>query len=1026
MSVMIVNKASNEAGLYWMLNHMKITTKEGDQYKTIVNKTATSNESIAASDRTSSFEKADFIYLADTANKTDDSSYQGLAMNEWDSIKRAVNKRGASLLVDHNGLSSVADKGVREELTSMVGISQTDWTGKAFSDLSSSSDEVPLWAIANYEKATSTKWDFTGGGLVFVNAKTESVEVFSKKDGMLVEKSDLYLTFTEKGQEKFNLDESTKYNHWFEVVEPAGLGEEVYAEFTPEFTQEGKKKADEIGLPYAFPAVLGDLHTHFFAGNFNNVSDVPKRFRYAGFSKIREWLSPLDKDEENRFFWSTSVPMMTKILKGIIVSEDNKEDGNTNAVHEKITEERLYTSRIVNNRFELFEEGKWIPSVVKGVNLGMGKPGVFPGEAAITRKEYDRWFEQIGQMNANMIRVYTLHPPAFYDALLAYNKTHDKKLHILHGVWADEAPLEETLDAFTPTIVETFESEMKLIADVIHGNAKVEPRVGHASGVYTADVSPYVAGWVLGIEWYPYMVDNMKTIYADKPQFEGKRIRTENGEGFELWLAERMDNLLVYEEEKYSWTRPISFTNWVTTDHLKQRAEPSEKEDLASVNPDHIQYIEPDKEAGMFASYHVYPYYPDFLNLEEKYTEFIDHRGEKNNYAGYLNDLHQKTKMPILIAEFGIPGSRGMTHENISGWNQGFHSEKEQGELLAHLYEDILAEDLMGGLIFTWQDEWFKRTWNTMDLDDPDRRPFWSNLQTNEQNFGLLSFNSMKVLVDGETDDWKGIEANQKPKSGDVESIFINHDEAYLYIRADLRTDAGEWLNDTNAHLFLDVLPGKGSSSSQMLPNVQLTNESLDFHIALTSKMDSHAYVEESYDPFLYLYGVVLGLYDFKGEIPTNGSGIFNPIRFALNKEIIRPDTGEVLPFSYYETGKLRYGNGNPNQEDYDSLTDFAVSRNGKVMELRIPWLLINVKDPSRKVVMGNLYSKQGQDSKIIIDSIGITLVTEPKSGSKKKLEESTPFKQIRYSWDTWELPEHEERLKKSYDIIQKLFEKVN
>ena len=61
MSVMIVNKASNEAGLYWMLNHMKITTKEGDQYKTIVNKTATSNESIAASDRTSSFEKADFI-----------------------------------------------------------------------------------------------------------------------------------------------------------------------------------------------------------------------------------------------------------------------------------------------------------------------------------------------------------------------------------------------------------------------------------------------------------------------------------------------------------------------------------------------------------------------------------------------------------------------------------------------------------------------------------------------------------------------------------------------------------------------------------------------------------------------------------------------------------------------------------------------------------------------------------------------------------------------------------------------------
>ncbi|MRH43354.1 hypothetical protein GH741_11760 [Aquibacillus halophilus] len=51
---------------------------------------------------------------------------------------------------------------------------------------------------------------------------------------------------------------------------------------------------------------------------------------------------------------------------------------------------------------------------IKGVNIGMAKPGHFPGEVAITEEEYYRWFKLIGEMNANTIRVYTIHPPGFY------------------------------------------------------------------------------------------------------------------------------------------------------------------------------------------------------------------------------------------------------------------------------------------------------------------------------------------------------------------------------------------------------------------------------------------------------------------------------------------------------------------------------------------------------------------------------------------------------------------------------------
>ena len=76
----------------------------------------------------------------------------------------------------------------------------------------------------------------------------------------------------------------------------------------------------------------------------------------------------------------------------------------------------LYNARIKDKRFQILRDGKWETIIIKGINMGMAKPGTFPGEAAITEEEYYRWFEYIGDMNANVISVYTLHPPGFYNS----------------------------------------------------------------------------------------------------------------------------------------------------------------------------------------------------------------------------------------------------------------------------------------------------------------------------------------------------------------------------------------------------------------------------------------------------------------------------------------------------------------------------------------------------------------------------------------------------------------------------------
>ena len=50
-------------------------------------------------------------------------------------------------------------------------------------------------------------------------------------------------------------------------------------------------------------------------------------------------------------------------------------------------------------------------SFVAGVNLGPTIPGRFPGEQAIRREDFRRWFPQMADLGVRAIRVYTIMHP---------------------------------------------------------------------------------------------------------------------------------------------------------------------------------------------------------------------------------------------------------------------------------------------------------------------------------------------------------------------------------------------------------------------------------------------------------------------------------------------------------------------------------------------------------------------------------------------------------------------------------------
>lgn len=663
--------------------------------------------------------------------------------------------------------------------------------------------------------------------------------------------------------------------------------------------------------------------------------------------------------------------------------------------------------------FYIYESGDWKQMFMRGVNIGATEPGLFPGDLTISYDTYYRWFGYISEMNCNCIRIYTLMPPQFYQALGDFNKKAKNKLYLYQGIWVNEEDIERLSDTYAENekILNDFMTDAVNLVNVIHGKAKIAETAGEAYGTYNTDVSPWLVGWIIGIEWDPNFVINTNNQHPDKKDYDGEYLYTQTASPFEAFLCRVGDALIKHEAKTYKFQVPLAFSNWITTDPLTHPNEPHFDEDKTTVNTENVKCR--NFGPGMFASYHIYPYYPDSLNYQEDYLEYTDDSGKVNTYEAYLEDLKLAHTVPIIVAEFGIPTSRGMGHESVMGYNQGMVDETAQGAMLIDMLGSIENAKYAGGIVFTWQDEWFKRTWNNVMFDIADRRPYWSNIQTTEQCFGLLAFDpgkeSMAAYVDGDVSEWR----NTKPTVTTAQGkLYIKSDERHLYIML----DAGNYDFEKDTLLIpINTIADQGSLKAAQY-NAEF-DTAADFLIYINGKNNSHIYVDRYYDAFNYYFLESKKLSDIKAEENSGvkNSGMFDIMRLCYGYNLTVKGTNQVVPDKAYETGKLRYGNGNPKAQEYKSLSDFYF-KNGK-LEIRIPWQLLNVMDPSGKQQISDFRKTQvispqayqsfdfGFAYRTGTESLKITL-----GGS--------------YEYNGWNTPTWHERLKPAYYELQNYFKK--
>lgn len=663
------------------------------------------------------------------------------------------------------------------------------------------------------------------------------------------------------------------------------------------------------------------------------------------------------------------------------------------------------------------------PFEIRGVDMGSGIPGHFATDYAIDKETYLRWFSQIKAMGANTIRVYTLLGSDFYEAFYEYNEGNDDPLYLLHGVWIDDYIQNSHRDAFDDEYLEQFKSDARTVIDVIHGQRFVELGRVSGTGFYTKDISPWVVGYILGVEWEAPTVAFTDMMQEDRAAFAGDYLATTaDASPFEAMLAQVGNEVFRYETDRYGTQRLVAFSNWPTTDPFTYpEALQAFYTKYANIDVEHIKATA-NVHSGMFASYHIYPYYPDYLRHLPEYYEERDPQGNVNTYYTYLKLIEEHHSLPVVIAEFGVPSGRGMAQADANTHrNQGFMDEATQGRAIAQSWQNIKDAGCAGAIIFSWQDEWFKRTWNTMANVDLLKTPYWSDYQTNEQYFGLLSFDPGEArcvsYADGDREEWT---ADDEVGSFEGRTLSLKYDEKFLYLMV-----AGDDVNEgTRLLLPIDTTQLSGSTRCEE-PSAQFS-EKADFLIDLNGRDDSRVLVQERYEVLRATSLNAITGEDPYVEVPAKDSPAFVPIELLLQTlrdygqlEAAIGDTQDAAgangtaqhKFRYqtYETGKLTYGDANPDHDDYNSLADFCYGDG--FVEVKIPWQLLNFSNPPEMQIHADYYEHYGVENQTI-DAMAVGV------GSGK--ETIAMFEVTLRGWGT-QVTYHE-RLKPSYYLVQQMW----
>lgn len=653
--------------------------------------------------------------------------------------------------------------------------------------------------------------------------------------------------------------------------------------------------------------------------------------------------------------------------------------------------------------FRIFDEEKEAFEI-RGISLDSSLPGHFATDFAVSGGQYLEWFDLIAQMGANTVRVPTIMDSGFYDAFYEFNAGREEPLYLIQALWVTDYAQDSHEDALGGDFFGQLKKDALTAVDVIHGHAFLAYAKTRGNGWYTKDISQWVLGITLGTSWRGETTAYTNHMREEEP-YTGRYYSASQDAGrFESMLAELLDVLTVYESRKYQKQHLLSVVSEPATDPFDYEwLIKAQTGKCDRIDASHILSSE-DVKAGFYVSYRFYDFCPDILSYltpEEKVRldGILAQIQGKEDYSAYLELLERYHEIPVVIGDYGFSSSRGITRavDGKCGLN-----EKEQGEKLMELYQTCRGLGLSGVVISSWQDGWYRTDWNVYPMIDKERGPFWHNVQSESQGYGLLAFDpgveGEEVVLDGCGDEWEGYEPLIDNGFG---RLSCRQDEAYLYLLVERK-------DERRLYIPFDITPKSGSTYYGR-EGVKFEGGA-DFLLVIDGKEQARLLVHPYYDPWWAAWLQHIEHKDaYTVELPDANEDDFVQMRMILKDDPWLSQDWSKRNAPVFDTGMLHYGNGDPDAPDFDSRADFC-SR-GNMTEIRIPWQLLNFSDPSAGKIHDDYYKHFGIEARST-DSISLGL------GGKEDGSLRIGFEVFELKlWDR--TVSYHQRLKQSYYVVR-------
>ena len=606
--------------------------------------------------------------------------------------------------------------------------------------------------------------------------------------------------------------------------------------------------------------------------------------------------------------------------------------------------------------------GEYEPFEMKGVELSSFMPGYHSTDFAPGRQDYLRWLSRIGQMGANTVKVSYIMDDDFYNAFYEYNTDRAEPLYLLQQIPVPDSINYGDQSSGESGVAERIIQSGKTLVDILHGRKSLMSSEISGGGSYRKPISQWVLGFVVGNDWNPDFA--AYSDHSDSAGYQGVYFSAApQATAFESFLARIMDEVTAYETEKYGEQHLIGFSNSPQTDFL--RYEENYARQLKKYSFIDAEHVIPQErlQSGYFAAYHLYDYcdrFSDFLDATQKQSlsPLLQDLNPAAAYGGYLTLLARYHTMPVISSCYGISSARG-----VSRMDEEPLTEQEQGEKLLSVYAEAMNAGWSGMCISHFQDIWGLSEWNTAFSENRKVSHRWGDIQTTSTNYGLMAFepgeSTPACVTDGQTGEWSEEDIVAQDKTSGL-TLFARYDWKGLYLLIEGDFD----LEKETLYVPLDLTDQAGSNHSDN-PDLNF-DRNADFLLCIDGRENSRLLVHERYQAARENFGMEIYGVDPFTVAPDKDSGHFVPVTMAVENDTLLEDYNamdpvirwELTALKQWETGRLTCGSGNPESDDYCSLADFCFGEH--CVEIRLPWLLINVGDPIYMKAHGDYYEHYG------------------------------------------------------------------